>query len=141
MPRTLFRILVATSLLSLSTGAFAGGKGKGKDKGKDKGGNDGNPRNEWVKKFDHNNDGDWRGGLFGHKDTRKFKKAHEAQHSKLVNWCERAKEKPAKFGVKFPKGEKEKKFKCKKGKVDGPYLKAWVRDGKPEKEEKPAPTR
>ena len=132
MPRNFVRILAAVTLLAISGPALAK-KGKGgKD---DKGGND---RKAWVKKFDHNNDGDWRGGLFGHKDIRKFKKAHPGQYEKLVKFCDKASGNPKKHDVKIPKGVKEKKVKCKKGKVDGPYLKAWVKAGKPEKD---TPTR
>ena len=133
MPRNFIRILAALSLLTLSTGALAKDKG-GKGAKDGKGDND---RKAWVKKFDHNNDGRWRGGLFGHKDIRKFKKAHPQPYEKLVKFCDKASENPKKFDVKFPKGEKEKKFKCKKGKVDEPYLKAWIKDGKPKKDDKP----
>lgn len=136
MNRTLIRIVIATALLSLSGAAHAKKKGKG-------GGNDNdNDRKEWVKKFDHNDDGRWR-GFFG-KDVRKFKKAHPAQYEKLQRFCENATEKPNKFDVNFPKGEKEKKFKCKKKKVDAPYLKAWVKqanDKDDDKKKDETPTR
>lgn len=129
---TSIRILAAALLLSMAGTANAGKlRGGGGDNDKD----DGNNRREWVKKFDNNKDGNWRGGLFGHKDIRGFKKAHPQPYEKLVKFCNRASESPKKFDVNFPKGEKAKKFKCKKGKVDAPYLKAWIKDAKDDKKE------
>ncbi len=132
MNRTAWPALLAAALLTLSTPALAKKRGGGNNNG-----DDGN-RREWVKKFDHNKDGNWRGGLFGHKDIRAFKKAHPQPYEKLVKWCDKASEKPNKYGVNFPKGEKASRYKCKKGKVDGPYLKAWIRDAK---DDAPEPTR
>lgn len=136
MNKNTLRIILTLSLLTFSGAAHAK-KGK-KDGKKGKGAkNSDNSRKGWVKEFDHNGDGRWR-GFFG-KDMRKFKKAHPQPYEKLVKWCERASEKPNKFDVNFPKGENEKKFKCKKKKVDEPYLKAWIKDAKEDdKDDKPA---
>lgn len=132
------RWLVVVALLAFGAEASARGK-----KGGDRGDRDDGPDSErktWVRKYDHNDDGRWRGGLFGHRDIRAFKKEHEAQYERLRNWCEDASDKPAKHDVQFPKGERESKYKCKKGKVDEPYLKAWIRAEKDAKEP-PPPTR
>ena len=128
------RIALTIALLAMSGTAHAKKKGGG-----DKKNDNDNDRKEWVKKFDHNKDGDFR-GWFG-KDARKFKKAHPGQYEKLQKFCENASEKPKKFDVNFPKGEKEKKFKCKKKKIDAPYLKAWVKQANKKEDKKPAPTR
>ena len=89
-----------------------------------------NPRRDWYKKYDYDNDGQLKG-----KEARTFRKDKEKQHAKLHAWCDKAKEKPKKFDVNIPKNVKEKKVKCKKHHIDAPYMKAWVRAGAPEKEE------
>ena len=89
-----------------------------------------NQRREWLQKYDE--DGDKR--LKG-KEAKNFMKDHEKKHEQLMKFCENAMEKPQKHDVTFPKGEKEKKFKCKKKRIDAPYMKAWVRAGAPEEEE------
>jgi len=89
-----------------------------------------NPRRDWYKKYDYDNDGQLKG-----KEARTFRKDKEKQHAKLHAWCDKAKEKPKKFDVKIPKDVKEKKVKCKKHHIDAPYMKAWVRAGAPDKED------
>jgi len=86
-----------------------------------------NQRRQWVKKYDA--DGDKR--LKG-KEVKKFKADHAEPYERLRKWCDKAMEKPKKEGVSFPKGEKEKKFKCKKKRFDAPYVKAWVALAKPD---------
>ncbi len=93
---------------------------------------DHNERRDWLKKFDDNNDGRGKG-----KEIRNFRDQHPKKFEELLKWCDRALAKPSKFDVSFPKGEKAKKFKCKKSKVDAPYLRAWVKLGKPEPKPEP----
>ena len=87
-----------------------------------------NQRRGWVKKYDTNDDHRLKG-----KEVKNFWTDHEEPYKRLQAWCEGALEKPKKEGVDFPKGEKEKKFKCKKKRIDAPYLKAWVALAKPDK--------
>jgi len=87
-----------------------------------------NPRRDWFKKYDENNDKRWKG-----KEAKNFKNDHQKMYDKLQAWCEKATEKPKKFNVEFPKDVKEKKFKCKKKRIDEPYLRAWVKEGRPDR--------
>ena len=89
---------------------------------------DANERRDWLKEFDDNNDRRWKG-----KEIKTFRNHHDKKYSELLRWCGRAVDKPKKFNVSFPSGEKVKKFKCKKNRVDAPYLAAWIKEGKPEK--------
>jgi len=82
-----------------------------------------NKRREWYQEYDTNSDKRLKG-----KEAKNFMKDHEKIHAELVEWCDGATEKPKKHDVKFPKDEKEKKFKCKKKRFDKPYIQAWVRE-------------
>jgi len=82
-----------------------------------------NKRREWYQSYDTNGDKRLKG-----KEAKNFMKDHEKVHAQLMEWCEDAIAKPKKHDVKFPKDEKEKKFKCKKKRFDKPYIQAWVRE-------------
>ncbi len=117
MIRSLFALIACLDVLGTATTAHAGD----------------NQRRQWFKKYDDNKDKRLKG-----KEVRSFKKAHPGPYEKLKNWCDKAKEKPKKNGVKFPKGEKERKFKCKKKRIDNPYVKAWIAAANPPpKKDKP----
>ena len=111
MTHPLLRRAAAIALLCFTTGTLASSAHAAD-----------NNRKDWYKEFDYNGDKRLKG-----KEVRHFKKDHEAAWTKLREWCEEAKEKPNKYDVNFPKDVKEKKFKCKKYRVDEPYIKAWIR--------------
>jgi len=87
-----------------------------------------NQRRQWLKKYDNNKDKSLKG-----KEVRRFKKDHPEPYRRLATWCQAAKERPKKHDVNLPKQTKRaKKFKCKKKRVDRPYMKAWVEKADPD---------
>ncbi len=96
---------------------YAGKKPKKQDDGPTK-------RDLVIKEYD------WDGNKrLEKKEMKAFKEAHPVMFEQLMSFCEKAKEKPAKFGVKYPRDMKPKKVKCKKKKVYWAYLSAWAERG------------
>lgn len=90
-----------------------------------------NNRRDIYKSYDYNDD-----GKLKCKETKHFRKEKPGQFDNLMSFCEKASAAPKKNGVTFPKGEKAKKFKCKKSRIDKPYMKAWIADGPKKKKKK-----
>jgi len=91
-----------------------------------------NNRRDLYRTYDYNKDKRLKG-----KELKNMESEHPKPYGKLQSFCSKALNKPKKHGVNFPKGEKEKKFKCKKRRVDEPYAKAWVKENA--KAPEPAP--
>lgn len=89
-------------------------------------------RNVVINNFD--TDGDH---AFKKKEMKAFAAAKPNMHAQLMSFCDQATSAPGRFDVRFPPGKKAKKFKCKKNRVDRPYLMAWARRGAPIPEDHP----
>ena len=115
MYRSLLALFVAVALLGTATTAQAGD----------------NQRRDWFKKYDENKDQRLKG-----KEVRHFKQDHLIPFKKLRDWCRDARDKPKKHDVNLPKGVKERKTKCRRRRVDNPYVKAWIADANSAKKKK-----